>query len=157
MVGWFDSVEKGNALRYGGFDHLVINKLDALTATDSSMSHLKICTAYESPDGSFSKTVPRDEISRKMMVPFYESFPVWTEDLQKIRSYEDFPLEAKNYLSRMICSLIEVAYPEGFENVNLPQLLFIGVGPSPGQVIGNLPSTLSFIDHYKSQVLSHSS
>ena len=155
MVGWFDSVEKGNALRYGGFDHLVINKLDALTATDSSMSHLKICTAYESPDGSFSKTVPRDEISRKMMVPFYESFPVWTEDLQKIRSYEDFPLEAKNYLSRMICSLIEVAYPEGFENVNLPQLLFIGVGPSPGQVIGNLPSTLSFIDHYKSQVLSH--
>ena len=89
------------------------------------------------------------------MVPFYESFPVWTEDLQKIRSYEDFPLEAKNYLSRMICSLIEVAYPEGFENVNLPQLLFIGVGPSPGQVVGNLPSTLSFIDHYKSQVLSH--
>jgi len=34
MVGWFDAVEKGNALRYGGFEWLVINKLDALSALD---------------------------------------------------------------------------------------------------------------------------
>ena len=31
MVGWYDAVEKGDALRYGGFQDLMINKLDALT------------------------------------------------------------------------------------------------------------------------------
>ena len=30
MVGWYDAVEKGEALKYGGFQDLVINKIDAL-------------------------------------------------------------------------------------------------------------------------------
>ena len=41
MVGWFDAVEKGNALRYGGFDWLVINKLDALSALNEECDKLK--------------------------------------------------------------------------------------------------------------------
>ena len=41
MVGWFDAVEKGNALRYCGFDELVINKLDALSGFDNQKDHLK--------------------------------------------------------------------------------------------------------------------
>ena len=32
MVGWFDAVEKGDTLRYGGFQDLMINKIDALGA-----------------------------------------------------------------------------------------------------------------------------
>ena len=44
MVGWFDAVEKGNAFRYGGFDQIVINKLDALTLDNSVPTELKICT-----------------------------------------------------------------------------------------------------------------
>ena len=51
MVGWFDAVEKGNALRYGGFNQLVINKLDALTLIIQFHSDLKICTAYQTVDG----------------------------------------------------------------------------------------------------------
>ena len=35
MVGWFDAVEKGDALRFGGFQDLIVNKLDALTYSDS--------------------------------------------------------------------------------------------------------------------------
>ena len=59
MVGWFDSVEKGNALRYGGFDELVINKLDALSMDQGWEEKLKICTAYRFPDGKLTTSVPR--------------------------------------------------------------------------------------------------
>ena len=31
MVGWYDAVEKGDVLRYGGYQDLMINKIDALS------------------------------------------------------------------------------------------------------------------------------
>ena len=46
----------------------------------------------------------------------------------------------------MLSSIFEVAYPEGFENEKLPKLRFIGVGPDPGQIITELPSTLDLIN-----------
>src|SRR5471032_702161 len=46
MVGWFDAVEKGDALRYGGFQDLMINKLDALTWSGDWKGDLLVCTAY---------------------------------------------------------------------------------------------------------------
>ena len=54
MVGWFDAVEKGNALRFGGFDWLVINKLDALSRTREDFDHqnlryMKILMEIEQP------------------------------------------------------------------------------------------------------------
>ena len=96
MVGWFDAVEKGNALRYCGFDQLVINKLDALTANESNLGELKICKAYRLPDGSITKAVPRAEIERKKMMQVYESFPLWTENLQNLNSFDDFPQPPNN-------------------------------------------------------------
>ena len=65
MVGWFDAVEKGNALRYGGFNQLVINKLDALTLDSTVPPELKICTAYQAEDGELIYKVPRKEKVRK--------------------------------------------------------------------------------------------
>ena len=154
MVGWFDAVEKGNALRYCGFDQLVINKLDALTANESNLGELKICKAYRLPDGSITKVVPRAEIDRKKMMPVYESFPLWTENLQNLNSFDDFPLAAKQYVSRMVSTLIEVAYPNGFVGKELPQILFIGVGPEPGQVITDIPETNELIKLFATQSLS---
>ena len=52
-VGWFDAVEKGDVLRYGGFEELAINKLDALTCTGPLEGiELLIATAYRGPDRS---------------------------------------------------------------------------------------------------------
>ena len=42
---------------------------------------------------------------------------------------------------RMVGSLIEAAYPEGHEDSKLPQIRFIGVGPDPGQIISDVPTT----------------
>ena len=55
MVGWYDAVEKGDALRYGGFQDLMINKLDALTWSAGWRGPVHICTAYADPAG---KPVP---------------------------------------------------------------------------------------------------
>jgi len=145
MVGWFDAVEKGNALRYCGFDELVINKLDALSIDKEILAELKICVAYKKDNGEVTKDVPRQEGMRKQLTPVYESLPSWSEDLSKIRSFNDFPVEAKNYVKRMISSIIESAYPQGFEHIELPKVRFLGVGPNPGQIISDIPPTKELI------------
>ena len=145
MVGWFDAVEKGNALRYCGFDELVINKLDALSIDKEILAELKICVAYKKDNGEVTKDVPRQEGMRKQLTPVYESLPSWSEDLSKIRSFNDFPVEAKNYVKRMISSIIESAYPQGFEHIKLPKVRFLGVGPNPGQIISDIPPTKELI------------
>ena len=141
MVGWFDSVEKGNSLRYGGFDELVINKLDALSMDQGWEEKLKICTAYRFPDGKLTTSVPRSEEIRQTLEPVYETFDGWKEDLGSITSYHQLPQNAKIYLRRMVGSLIEAAYPEGHGDSKLPQIRFIGVGPDPGQIISDVPTT----------------
>ena len=145
MVGWFDAVEKGNALRYGGFDELVINKLDALTLDDGLDCQLKICTAYQLPDGSLTTNVPRIEEIRKTLTPVYETLDGWEEDISAITSYDKLPLNAKAYVSRMVGSLLEVAYPDGYSGISLPQIRFVGVGPDPGQIISDIPSTQNLV------------
>ena len=61
MVGWFDAVEKGDALRYGGFNDLMINKLDALSYSgDWDRGELLICVAYRDQAGKLLHHVPRN-------------------------------------------------------------------------------------------------
>lgn len=139
MVGWFDAVEKGNALRYGGFDQIVINKLDALTLDNSVSPELKICTAYRLPDGTVTKLVPRNEAVRQKLQPIYKTLPGWTKELKGLTSFTQLPVEAKKYIAVMLLSLVDVAYPNGWENEQLPRIRFIGIGPDPGEIISDLP------------------
>jgi adenylosuccinate synthase len=145
MVGWFDAVEKGNALRYCGFDELVINKLDALSMENGELSDLKICVAYKTTDGKVIRNVPRQESDRKSLFPIYESFPGWTENLSNIKSFDHFPIKVKTYIARMVSSVIETAYPKGYENIKLPKIRFLGIGPDPGQIISDVPPTIDLI------------
>ena len=148
MVGWFDAVEKGNTLRYEGFKQIVINKLDALTLNrPKSNEDLKICVAYKANDGTILKDVPRSEKIHKTLFPVYETMSGWEDDLTQIQSFEELPIEAKRYISRMISSMIECAYPDGYEKSILPKVRFLGVGPSPGQIISDIPDTIELIKY----------
>jgi hypothetical protein len=40
----------------------------------------------------------------------------------------------------------KVAYGENWKTKELPELLYIGVGPNPGQVIDNLPPISDILD-----------
>jgi adenylosuccinate synthase len=148
MVGWFDAVEKGDALRHCGFDDFVINKIDVLTHDEGWEGDLKLCVAYREPDGGIITSVPRDEALRRTLEPVYEDLPGWTEDLSVAKSFHDFPINAQRYVARMVSSVIEAAYPSGFEGRSLPQVRYLGVGPNPGQVITDTPPTIQLIKEF---------
>jgi len=142
MVGWYDAVEKGDALRYGGFQDLMINKLDALTHGGDWRGELKICVAYESTDGRRYGHVPRNEAVRKTLRPVYTLHPGWTGDVSSIRHFADLPGAAQRYVAAMVKSVIDVACagaprPPGG---SFPNLRYLGVGPEPSQIIKDIPS-----------------
>ncbi|MCM2275841.1 MAG: adenylosuccinate synthetase [Candidatus Didemnitutus sp.] len=136
MVGWYDAVEKGDALRYGGYQDLMINKIDALTGAPE----LLICTAYEDAAGRRHVHVPRNEALRKTLRPVYTRHAGWEQDISGVRSFGELPRPAQLYTAAMVRSLIEVAYGAHLPAI-LPNLRYLGVGPGPSQIIKDVPST----------------
>jgi len=145
MVGWFDAVEKGDALRYGGFQDLVINKLDALTRNDSWQGNLQLCVAYEDAEGKRYHHVPRNDALRATLKPVYVECEGWDEDISKVRSFADLPKAAKTYVARMVRATLDVAYEGVGYPEALPNLRYIGVGPDPEQIIKDVPETRDLI------------
>jgi adenylosuccinate synthase len=143
MVGWFDAVEKGDALRYGGYQDVMINKSDALTHAGDWRGDLLICTAYEDADGRRFAHVPRNEAIRKTLRPVYTSHPGWSEDISAVRRFGDLPANAQRYVAAMLKSTLAVAYAgERWPAANkLPNLRYLGVGPAPAQIIKDVPAT----------------
>jgi len=139
MVGWYDAVEKGDTLRYGGYQDLMINKLDALTWSGDWRGDLRVCTAYEHPDGRRVIHVPRNEAIRKSLRPVYERYPGWAEDISGVRHFADLPANARRYVGGMLKGIVEVAYAGEQRPRALPNLRYLGVGPGPSQIIKDLP------------------
>ncbi len=140
MVGWYDAVEKGDALRYGGYQDLMINKIDALSGADE----LLICTAYEDAAGKRYHHVPRNEALRKTLRPVYARLPGWSEDISGIRRFADLPHNARRYTAAMVRTVIEIAYGDTLPPT-LPNLRYLGVGPEPSQIIKDVPATAELI------------
>ena len=140
MVGWYDAVEKGDALRYGGFQDLMINKIAAL----SGAAELLICTAYEDAAGKRYAHVPRNDAIRRTLRPVYSKHPGWAEDISTVRRFADLPKNAQRYAAAMVRSLIQVAYPDKLPAV-LPNLRYLGVGPEPSQIIKDVPATAELL------------
>ena len=147
MVGWYDAVEKGDALRYGGYQDAMINKLDALTHRGEWNGDLLICTCYEDASGKRYHHVPRNDAIRKTLRPVYTKHPGWTEDVSKVRTFADLPKNAQRYVAAMVKSLLDVAYHgEPLPAANkLPNLRYLGVGPEPSQIIKDVPATTELI------------
>ncbi|MGC6425002.1 MAG: adenylosuccinate synthetase [Lentimonas sp.] len=140
MVGWYDAVEKGDALRYGGYQDLVLNKLDALSHSGDWSGELQICTAYEDPNGTIITHVPRDDSYRRTLRPVYKIVPGWSEDISGVRSFADLPQAAKTYVAWLIKALVDVANHDDVNKNKIPNLRYIGVGPEPSQIIKDVPA-----------------
>ncbi|MAV39870.1 MAG: adenylosuccinate synthase [Puniceicoccaceae bacterium] len=145
MVGWYDAVEKGDALRYGGFEDLALNKLDALSHSGDWQGDLKICVAYKDASGNHYHHVPRNDRLRKELSPVYKSLPGWSEDLSQVRKFSDLPTNAKNYVAWMLKSLTDIANFGDNHKTVFPKLRYIGVGPDPKQIIKDAPDTQDLI------------
>ncbi|HYP16707.1 MAG TPA: adenylosuccinate synthetase [Opitutus sp.] len=147
MVGWFDAVEKGDALRYGGFQDLMLNKSDALTHGGEWRGELLICVAYEDAQGKRYAHVPRNEAVRKTLKPVYTRHPGWSEDISQVRRFADLPRNAQLYVAAMMKSILDVAYAGLARPAadRLPNLRYLGVGPEPSQIIKDVPATSDLV------------
>lgn len=147
MVGWYDAVEKGDALRYGGFQDFMINKTDVLTHSDGWQGELLICTAYEDENGKQYHHVPRNDVVRKTLKPVYSKYAGWSEDISTIRNFDQLPANTQRYVAGMAKALLDVAY-EGLDmpaDDQLPNLRYLGVGPEPSQIIKDVPPMADLI------------
>jgi len=147
MVGWFDAVEKGDALRYGGYQDVMINKADALTHAGDWRGDLQICVAYEDVAGRRHSHVPRNEAVRRTLRPVYVKYPGWAEDISTVRHFADLPRNAQRYVAAMMKSTLDVAYAgEPWPALDrLPNLRYLGVGPDPSQIIKDVPATADLV------------
>lgn len=140
MVGWYDAVEKGDALRYGGYQDIVLNKLDALSHNGDWQGELQICTAYQDEDGSIVHHVPRDVKVHRRLKPVFKTLPGWSEDISSVRSFADLPEAAKVYVAWLMKALTDVANHGDQHKDKIPNLRYIGVGPEPSQIIKDVPA-----------------
>ena len=145
MVGWSDLVEKADALRYGGYDDIVLNKLDALSPHGEwKGGDLLVCTGYRDAAGKVFSGVPRNDAVRRTLQPIYATLPGWTADITKVRSYAQLPAEARRYVAFTMAEIVRLASRSG-SLPSLPNLRYIGVGPDPDQIISDVPATAELI------------
>lgn len=95
-TGWFDAVMMRYAVRTNGLTSFVVNKLDPL----SNIGDLKLCVAYEM-DGERITEFPPCLEDLERCKPIYETMPGWTEDICGIRSFDQLPPAAQNYIKRI--------------------------------------------------------
>jgi adenylosuccinate synthase len=95
-IGWFDAPLVLSALRLNGAHSIALTKLDVL----GSLAVIKICIGYEL-DGNRIDMPPVRSANWERIIPVYEELPGWQQEIKDITSYEQLPLEAKNYLKRI--------------------------------------------------------
>ena len=106
-----------HARRVDGMTYLSLNLLDVL----SGLKTVKICKAYRL-NGQEIDYYPASLAELDRCEPVYEELPGWEGDITQIKSYDELPENAKNYLKR-ICELSQTP------------LATISVGPDREQTI----------------------
>ncbi len=115
-VGWFDCPATSYGCRVQGATEVAITNLDVLGYRDS----IPICTAYKIN----GEKITRFPVSRLLDVaqPVFEELPGWKTDIGEIRTFEDLPQKARDY----------VLFIE--ERIRVP-IRWISVGPRREQII----------------------
>jgi adenylosuccinate synthase len=116
-VGWLDLVAVRYSAMINGVDEIALTLLDVLSGFDE----LKLCVAYETPEGRTERFIPDGE-RLGQVAPVYETMSGFGEDLSGCRSLDELPAAARAYVERI----------EAFVGVPVGS---IGVGPDREQTI----------------------
>ncbi len=93
-TGWLDLPALRYAARVNGFDGIALTKLDVLTG----LSTLKVCVAYDTPDGRVMD-LPLDLLDRpESLKPVYVELEGWKEKLESVRVLDELPGAARAYI-----------------------------------------------------------
>ncbi len=94
--GWFDGVAARFSSRLNGFTGIAITKFDIL----DTCKIIKICVGYKI-DGSILENPPANIDDLEECIPVYEEMPGWQSATSNIRSFDDLPPEAQNYIRKL--------------------------------------------------------
>ncbi|MFH1613629.1 MAG: adenylosuccinate synthase [Planctomycetota bacterium] len=119
--GWFDAVAVSFAVKIGGIDEIAMMHLDTI----SGLKELKICKAYH-VDGTQKTFFPSQADQLEKAECVYEILPGWDENLRDVRTFDDLPHNAQNYI-------------EVVEKLLQCPVTIIGVGPARDQTIFRKP------------------
>ncbi len=92
-IGWLDTVILSHAKRVSGLTGLSIMLLDVLSGVDK----LKICTSYKL-NGEVINHIPANIKDYEKCEPVFIEVDGWKEDITKVKSFEELPTNAQNYL-----------------------------------------------------------
>ena len=115
--GWFDAVAIQHSVRISGVDSLIVTKLDVLDDQET----IRICTGYKN-NGKLHNTFPADLDILNNCELIYEEVSGWCEDTSNVRSVENMPEKAMNYIKII-------------ENIIGVKVKMISVGPERSQII----------------------
>ncbi|MGH2783628.1 MAG: adenylosuccinate synthase, partial [Actinomycetota bacterium] len=119
--GWQDAVLLRYAARLNSLSDLFITKLDVL----SGFERLKLCTAYRYQGETYDEFPPHQTIFHKCE-PIFEELAGWSDDISTARSFEDLPVEAREYVRRI-------------EEVSGVPVTLVSVGPARDQTVRREP------------------
>ncbi|RIY31291.1 adenylosuccinate synthase [Psittacicella hinzii] len=92
-TGWLDLVMGKYATLIDGLTDIVLTKIDVLTGLET----IKVAVGYKI-DGHVYSTYPGNLRKSKPVEVIYEELPGWTEDISKIKDYNDLPLNCRKYI-----------------------------------------------------------
>ena len=90
--GWLDLVALKYAVQINGVTQLMMMKGDVLSGFET----LKVCTAYNYK-GQTITHLPYN-IEPENVTPIYTDFKGWKADLTGMSSYDELPIELKDYI-----------------------------------------------------------
>ena len=115
--GWFDAAAVRNAVRVNSVTGVCLTKLDVLDGLET----IKICTGYKGSDDQATSSLMTPD-SFEAVEPIYKSLPGWEESTVGLKSIDDLPKNARDYIS-CIEDLIGVP------------IIIISTGPDRAQTI----------------------
>ncbi|PID82894.1 MAG: adenylosuccinate synthase [Clostridiales bacterium] len=115
--GFLDLVVVNYAKRINGITDIALSLLDVLTGFEE----IKVCTHYDI-DGNITDNYPASLKDLEKAKPIYKTFKGWNEDITSVKTFEDLPERAKEYID-----FIE-------EYTNLP-ISYISVGAGRDKTI----------------------
>ncbi|MFP4614688.1 MAG: adenylosuccinate synthase [Thiohalorhabdus sp.] len=94
--GWFDAVALRRSVAVNGVHQLCVTKLDVLDGLD----RIRVCTGYRC-NGTVQSTPPVGAEALSECEPVYEDLPGWSGSTSGVRTLEELPQAARDYLYRL--------------------------------------------------------
>jgi adenylosuccinate synthase len=115
--GWIDTVVLKYSTMINSMDSIALTKLDIL----SGLKKLKICTGYKY-NGKVYHNMPCHQTILHKCIPVYEECQGWSEDISRIKNFEDLPKQARDYIKTI-------------ENITKVTVSMISVGAERSKII----------------------